>query len=301
MGYSEADRANDRYESRTVWQKVKRWCNALPRRVRTYGPDVLGTVGVIGVMAWEWRNAALGFDQLFRPGIWWASIVGAAVCMTSLWFHRVAMEAGRANKFYQALTFGVLAFATACVVWVGVWSNLAADSLNAGEHKIEQRAERETLLTQVRVLERRLLTMPEPIGLEADRIALESLLITGKQWGLGKLEAADCDKTLDATRRAMCVDAGELRGDVATSEAMVAAKQQVQDDLNKANGKLATFVESSGAEHFEEMAGMFGHREQWKLVSNFVILAISIILYVAACFGNDYLAERRERKPEAIA
>lgn len=296
--FQDASMSNTRNEANTMGGRLMRWIRQLPRRVRTYGPDVVGTAGVIGVVAWEWRNASLGFEQLFQPGIVWSVLAGIAVCLLALFFHRTGMEEFRKSKIWTGTLMMVLAVLTSCVVWVGVWSNLAADSLNMGEKKIEERAERAQLVARIQRLERSIDLMADPIGIDTDREALKYKLNVAKQWDMPDLDPdGACSADLDYNRRAMCDEAAQIREEISLGEDMIKAKEKKREELNGLREELLGFKEHSGAEHFEEMAAIISKREDWKIISNLVILAISIILFVAAAFGNDYLAEKRERKP----
>lgn len=297
---TEAERLDDRNQHRTMGQKLKRFFMALPRRIRTYGPDVLGTAGVVGVVIWEWRNATLGFNQLFHPGLLLAIIAGGGACLMAMWFTRLAMEAFRANKTFVGCLYAVLGLMTACVVWVGVWSNLAADSIRRGESKIELRDTRKDAVKDLRALQATLRGMDEPTGLESDKISLEKTENIGRQWGMKSLSNAaggDCDADLDNYRRGLCSKASDLRAQIKAEQAVMDERAKIEDQIAAKQELLNVEVESTGAEHFEEMASMFGNKDDWKGWSNFVIMLISVVLLIGAAFGGDILAERRERKP----
>jgi hypothetical protein len=293
---SDAERMSLRQEGNSVGHRLRRWVKALPRRVRTYGPEVMGWSAVIGVFIWEARNATLGFEQMWKPGL-------ARVMME----HFRAMgtnEKGREGHFAMAMLTGILAIGTALVVLFGVWSNLAADNIRRGNHQIESADERTSIIKNIRSLEGDLRALPETIdiGLEADRISLAKVENIGRQWELPKLDSnpgGDCDADLKPYPRSLCNQADDLRADIKAAEAAIAKRTDIQTKLDAERAKIVDQVDSEGVEHLQEMAALFGDEGQWKLVGSIATLLVSAILLLVAAFLADLMLERRQTRAGA--
>lgn len=309
---SDADRLSMRQEGSSVPARLKRWWKALPRRVRTYGPEVMGWAAVIGIFLWEARNATLGFQQMWRPGILWAAVGGISASFGCVFLVRTMMESFRAmgedekhkeGHFALALLKGGLAAGTFCVVLFGVWSNLAADNIRRGSHQIEAQADRGEVLKNIRAIEGDIRALPPTIevGLEADKQRLANVESIGRQWDLPKLDSApggDCDADLKPTQRSLCNQATDLRADIKTAEEAIKLRAELELKLEVERAKLVDEVEGEGVEHLQEMASMFGDESQWKAVGNIATLIASAILGLVAAFLADMMMERRQQKQQ---
>jgi len=289
-----------RNEYRTFGQKWRRWWGALPRRVRTYGTDVIGWAAVLGVFIWESRNATLGFQQLWHPGLPLAALGGVGTSLAAIFLTRLMMESFRAGHFYKGCLNAALALGAACVVLLGVWSNLAADSIRRGAHQIEATGDRDAIIKQIRSLEGDLRALPETIdiGLEADRESLRKVENIGRQWDLPKLDnnpGGDCDADLKIYPRSLCNQAADLRSDISTAEKAIAKRAEIQARLDAEREKIVDQVDSEGVEHLQEMAALMGDETKWKFWGSIATLIASAILLFIAAFVNDTMMERRQR------
>jgi hypothetical protein len=297
----------------TVGQRLTRWFRALPRRVREYGPEVIGWAAVIGVFVWEARNSTLGFEQMWRPGLLWAAIGGICTSLAAIFIVRLMMERFRAmgteekgaeGNFALAMLYGLLAAGAALVVLFGVWSNLAADSVRRGNHEIESAGERSEIIKGIRSLQGDLRALPETIdiGLEADRESLRKVENIGRQWELPKLDnnpGGDCDADLKPYPRSLCNQAADLRSDIDTAEKAIVKRAEIQAKLETEQAKLVDQVDSEGVEHLQEMAALFGDESQWKMVGSIATLICSAILLIIAAFLTDVMLERRQHRAGA--
>lgn len=293
--------------------RLSRWWKALPRRVRTYGPDILGWAAVIGIFSWEARNSTLGFQQMWRPGIEWAAVGGIATAFACVFLVRTMMESframgedekGKEGHFALALLKGGLAAGTFCVLLFGVWSNLAADNIRRGNHQIEAQADRGEVLKNIRAIEGDIRSLPPTIevGLEADIERLANVENIGRQWDLNKLDSSpggDCDADLKPMQRSLCNQATDLRADIKTAKDAIKLRAELVLKLDAERAKLVDEVEGEGVEHLQEMASLFGDETQWKAVGNIATLIASAILGLVAAFLADMMMERRQTKKGA--
>lgn len=314
---SEGDRLSMRNEGTTLGQKWRRWWRELPRRVRSYGPDVCGWAAGLGVFAWEARNATLGFEQLWRPGIIWAGIGAIAVAFAVVFLVHIACEdvgdsfkkevkaEGKAEvKFWSGVGKMVLGVAAFLVLLFGIWSNLAADSIRRGNHQIETSDERTAILKNIRSLEGQVRALPLTLdtGLEADREALQNVLNIGRQWDLPKLDTSpggDCDQDLKPYPRSLCNQATDLRSDISAAEKAIATRDALNLLLEQERAKLVDEVDSDGVEHLQEMAAMMGEGTEWKMLSNIFTLLASAILGALGAFILHIMIERGQNRKGA--
>lgn len=310
---SEGERMSGRMEGNSFRAKTMRWLKALPRRVRMYGPEVIGWGAVIGVFVWEARNSTLGFEQMWKPGLWWAALGGISTSLAAIFIVRLMMERframgtdekGREGNFALAMLYGVLAAAASLVVLFGVWSNLAADNIRRGNHEIETADERTSIIKNIRTLEGDLRSLPETIdiGLESDRESLRKVENIGRQWDLPKLSndaGGDCDADLKPYPRSLCNQAADLRSDITAAEKAIAKRGEIETKLSEERAKLVDKVDSEGVEHLQEMASLMGDEGQWKMVGSVATLICSAILLIIAAFLADVMLERRQHRAGA--
>lgn len=304
---SEGERLAVRNEARTLKQKWVRWWKNLPRRARMYGPEVIGWAGVLGVSAWEIRNATLGFQQLWHPGWLWAIIGAVGACFSTIFFTRVAMESfrkmaedkGREAAFIMGLLYAVMAVGCAAVVLLGVWSNLAADNVRRGNAQIETQGDRTAVISDIRAKEAELRALPETIdlSLQADEATLTNLLTVGKQWGVPNLDSSpggDCDKDLKWYPRSLCNQAVDLRSSISVAKTAIEKREKIKGELDALRAQVVDDVDSEGVEHLQEMAALFGDETQWKMAGNIATLIASLILLTISAVLADTMLERRQ-------
>jgi len=306
---NDGDRLSARFESLTMGQKIKRWWEDLPRRVREHGPDVMGWGSVLGIFIWEATNATLGFEQLWHRGFILSMIGAVGVQVVFIWLFREMMEAfrhkdknGESDPQIAKGAFGIfLVVISGAVLLMGVWSQLAADTIRRGEHQIETKDERAAIIKNIRTLEGDLRSLPETIdiGRDGDMESLRKVENIGRQWDLPKLDnnpGGDCDGDLKPYPRSLCNQAADLRADILAANTAIAKRVEITAKLDAERAKIVDRVDSEGVEHLEQMAGLFGDKDQWELVGSLLTLFASAALLIVAAYANDRMMERRERQ-----
>lgn len=290
----------DNLEGRTLRQRWARFTQLLPARIRTFGNDWLGWIGVLFVFVWEVRNSTLGFVRLFNPGLFLAVVIGAGATMLALYFTRQAMEHGRARRTVQATTSALVALIAAMTILVGVWSNLAVTSIELGGEAQAARANREAVAARIMSLQSELNATAEPLGVETMRASLEKIETIGRQFNLPDLSSTkggDCDRDLAAYPRHLCNQASDLRGQLALMDELIARRADLQRQIATEQEKLASAAQAESTAHFEQMAAVLDRDNiTWETIATFVTLFLSMAFLVIAAFGFDTLMERRERR-----
>jgi hypothetical protein len=300
-------------KSRTWTQRMKRWFDALPRRVRAHGINVAGWSAFIAFFIWESRNTTLGFEQLWSPGIFLAIMAGVGVNFACVFLVRLMMESFRAAvadaksavlHIFIGILKACLALGMFGVALIGVWSSLAADTVRREVHSVEVTDDREAIRKNIRALEAEVRALPPTLelGLEADREALRNVENIGRQWDLPKLDASaggDCDRDLKPYPRSLCNQAAELRADIATAEAAVKTRTAIEKKLEAEKKSLADLIEgdkTEGVEHLQEMSNLLDNGMDPRTIGSLITLIVSGILMLITAFLGDIMLERRQNK-----
>jgi len=312
-------RSDARNQSRTFSQRLKRWFENLPRRVRNHGVDIAGSAAFAAFFVWESRNTTLGFEQLWAPGILLAIIAGVGVNFACVFLVRIMMESFRAAAEPGAtnqmghIFFGVLKACLALgmlgVALIGVWSSLAADTVRREVHSVEVTDDREAIRKNIRALEAELRALPPTLemGLAGDLEALRNIQNIARQYQLPNLDTnpgGDCDADLKPYPRSLCNQATELRADISLAENAVKTRAALEAKLAEEKNLLITTLEgdkAKGVEHLDEMAKLMNNGMDATTVGSWITLLVSGILMVITAFLGDILLERRQKHTAGAA
>lgn len=311
-----AERATAGHVQMTKRARFARWLDALPNRLRKYLPIAI-LVGVwFGVLVWEMANTIDGFARIWPERGALVFVIGIACPLGFMIAWRFAAEGFRSKQFMPALGFSVVSALLFLVVLFGTFSNFVAETQVAGRQAREINYERQVIRDAIRRLDRELVSMPEPVSLEADRALLDARLAEAEGWAMPNLDAvapADADKDypgpacaadLKPRPRFLCNEAAAIRDDIIRGEAMKAAKEAKRLEIETKEQELAALQIAEAGAQYDAMAGMLApgelaaeDRERLAdFLSSWALLIVALIFLVTDAIFGDYLLERRERK-----
>jgi hypothetical protein len=311
-----AARASAGHVQMTAKARLGRWFAALPDRMRTYLPVAI-LVGVwAGVLIWEMANTIDGFARIWpeRGVLVW--IIGAACPLGFMIAYRMAAEGFRAKHFASAFGFSVVSTLLFVVVLFGTFSNFVAETQVAGKEAREINDTRQILRDEIRRMDRELVSMPEPVSLEADTALLDARLAEAVGWDMPNLDVvapvpvpddyagAACVADLKPRPRFLCNEATAIRDDIIRGQAMKDAKEKLRVAIEGKERELATMQIAEAGAQYDAMAGMLAPGElaaedRQRLadfLSSWALLIIALIFLISDAIFGDYLLERRERK-----
>jgi len=300
-----------------TWQaRTRRWFSALPDRLRKYLPVAI-LVGVwAGVLIWEMANTIDGFARIWPERGVLVVVIGIVCPLGFMIAWRFAAEGFRAKQFMPALGFSVVSSLLFLVVLFGTFSNFVAETQVAGREAREINDDRQILRDAIRRLDRELVSMPEPVSLEADQALLEARLAEAEGWAMPNLDAvapAEADKDypgpacaadLKPRPRFLCNEAAAIRDDIVRKQAMKDAKEAKRTEIEAKEQELAALQIAEAGAQYDAMAGMLAPGElaaedRQRLadfLSSWALLIIALIFLITDAIFGDYLLERRERK-----
>lgn len=311
-----AERATAGHVQMTARARAARWFAALPDRLRKYLPIAI-LVGVwAGVLVWEMANTIDGFARIWPERGALVFVIGVACPLGFMIAYRFAAEGFRARDYWRASGFGVVTIMLFLVVMFGTFSNFVAETQVAGREAREINDERQIIRDTIRRLDRELVSMPEPVSLEADRALLDARLAEAEGWAMANLDAVApaevekdypgpaCAADLKPRPRFLCNEAAAIRDDIIRGEAMRAAKEAKRLEIETKERELASLQIAEAGAQYDAMAGMLAPGEMAAadrerladFLSSWALLIIALIFLITDAIFGDYLLERRERK-----
>lgn len=311
-----AARAAAGHVQMTKKAQLGRWFAALPDRLRQYLPVAI-LIGVwAGVLIWEMANTIDGFARIWPERGFLVVVIGIACPLGFMIAFRFMMEGLRAKHFAPAFGFGLVMSLLFVVVLFGTFSNFVAETQVAGREAREINDDRQVLRDAIRRLDRELVSMPEPVSLEADKALLDARLAEAEGWQMPNLDAVApaeakddypgpaCAADLKARPRFLCNEAAAIRDDIIRGEAMKVAKEAKRVEITTKETELANLQMAEAGAQYDAMAGMLAPGElatedRQRLadfLSSWALLIIALIFLISDAIFGDYLLERRERK-----
>lgn len=311
-----AARAQAGHVQMTTKAKVARWFAALPDRLRRYLPIAI-LIGVwAGVLIWEMANTIDGFARIWPERGILVFIIGAACPLGFMISWRMAAEGFRGKNFAHAFGFSLVGALLFVVVLFGTFSNFVAETQVAGREAREINDDRQVLRDAIRRLDRELVSMPEPVSLEADKALLEARLAEAEGWKMANLDAVApeappegypgpaCKADLRERPRFLCNEAAAIRDDIIRGEAMKTAKDAKRLEIEAKEQELASLQIAEAGAQYDAMASMLSPGEMAEedrraiadFLSSWALLIIALIFLISDAIFGDYLLERRERE-----
>jgi hypothetical protein len=311
-----AARASAGHMQMTRKAKAARWFAALPDRLRTYLPVAI-LIGVwAGVLIWEMANTIDGFARIWpeRGVLVW--VIGAACPLGFMIAYRFAAEGFRGKHFAAAFGFSVVSSLLFVVVLFGTFSNFVAETQVAGKQAREINDTRQVFRDAIRRMDRELVSMPEPVSLEADRALLDARLAEAVGWNMQNLDVVApepapkdyagpaCVADLKPRPRFLCNEATAIRDDIIRGQAMQTAKDQLREQIETKEHELANMQIAEAGAQYDAMAGMLApgdlaledRQRIADFLSSWALLAVALIFLISDAIFGDYLLERREKK-----
>ena len=311
-----AARAQAGHVQRTFKAQAARWFAALPDRLRRYLPVAI-LIGVwAGVLIWEVANTIDGFARIWPDRGWLVFMIGFVCPLGFMMSWRLAAEGVRAKQFAPAFGFSLVGALLFGVVLFGTFSNFVAETQVAGREAREINDDRQVLRDAIRRLDRELVSMPEPVSLEADKALLEARLAEGAGWKMANLDAvapepepdgytgASCKADLRERPRFLCNEAAAIRDDIIRGDAMKTAKDAKRTEIEAREQELASLQIAEAGAQYDAMAAMLspgemaveGRRAIADFLSSWALLIIALIFLISDAIFGDYLLERRNRE-----
>lgn len=295
---------------RDLWSRLDDGLDALgeailkfPRAMAKSTKLGLAAVGVIAFSCFEVVNATMGGMKLFPdrdPRL--MALLATGMMAGYLFLSRMHEEGKRERaknpekvSAAEISGFGSARLGLLIVILFAVFSNVASEALNAGSRSNENLDRRATIKTDIATKKTELVTMPNPIGLDADRQLLKAAEAEATGWGMSDLDPLGaCKADLLDRQRQLCNTAAKLRELILRGEAMMEAREEKQAEITDLEHQLSTMSEDDKVAHYKAMSNLTSGALEWDDIASWGMLLISFIFLRVTSRLTDYIFEKLE-------
>lgn len=301
-----------------LWDRISDW-------VREQGGWTLLFVAcmlalLIGITGAESMNSGFGWQKLLTGSIpgWLAFVLGFALPIGYVGFHRRAAERWREGRHAVAWRSIIVALLAMCAALVGVFANISSETEKSATEAFKNNTERATLYAEIQTLKantsderlfqlQALLQVTENTikSVEAEAVGwnlYEDVLIDGEQ--VREVATPEqCGQNLRPRARTLCNrlngDGGEemgLRNEIFLHQASIAGLERQREELVIKQDDYRNSDHMDGGAHWAAMATIASGKASDDFIRIWGALAFAFIFLVIAGFGWDEFFERTEEE-----